>query len=295
MIATVENGELTDENRELTDENRKLTDEQRNYESETGKRAVWREKITKGFEKWQKGEKIYGEDRKGVGILVSDETKTKWQDFAKAYKFSTISKLIREAVNFYIDFKSNKTSFKNISKLSHSLKEPLTSIQGFSQLIIENESSDLKPSVLVKIKEILNQSIYLENKINEIISDIEPQESKYEILVIEDDSATITVLMDYFESKGHTCKGVSTGSKGLKELNVSIPKVILLDIILPDINGYDICKKIKKAVNLKNIPVYFITAIPEIEVKQKLEETGADGYFLKPFKFKQFQILLDYL
>jgi CheY-like chemotaxis protein len=276
-------------------ENKKLTDEMIKYEEATGKKAIWHGAVTEGFKKWQRGEEIYGIDKKGIGLLVSDETKAKWQNFADMNEFPTVSKLIRKAVDFYIDFQSNKKFLRDIATISHDLKEPLTSIQGFSQLIIEIDSDELKPDILSKIKEIYAQSLFLENKINEIISDKEPESSHYDILIIEDDLATLSVLIDFFESKRLLCKGVITGTKGLEELSRIIPKIILLDIILPDIDGYEICKKIKSDEKLKHIPVFYITAIPESDVVQRLEETGADGYFLKPFKFPKFKILFDYI
>jgi len=273
----------------------RLTEEMKKYEEETGKKAIWHGSITERFRRWQRGDEIYGKNKKGIGILVSDETKFNWQKFADNNNFPTISKLIRKAVNFYIDFQSSKRTLRDISKISHDLKEPLTSIQGFSQLIIENYSDDVKPGILLKIKEIYSQSLFLENKIDEILNDIKPEISQYDILIIEDDPPTITVLTDFFESKGLTCMGVATGNKGLEELNRTIPKIILLDIILPDINGFEICKKIKSEDKLKNIPIFYITAIPETDVRKNLKETGAEGFFLKPFKFHKFKVLFDYI
>ncbi len=271
----------------------KLTEEMLRYETETGKKAIWRNAITEGFKKWQRGEEIYGIDKKGIGILVSDETKEKWQNFADEKSFSTISKFIRKAVNSYIENSPKSDFLKDISRISHDLKEPLTTIQGFSQLIIDYESNNLNPNILTKIKEILNQSKFLENTINQLVYEIEPEKFEYDILIIEDNPPAITILDDFFESKNLTCKGVLTGNQGLDELKNYKPKIILLDIILPDISGYEICKKIKFNDDLKDIPVFYVTAVPESEVKKKLIETGADGYFLKPFKFNQLESLLS--
>lgn len=149
--------------------------------------------------------------------------------------------------------------------------------------------------ILLRLKEIYAQSVFLENKINELLTGIEPETSQYDILIIEDDPPTITVLKDFFESRGLSCKGIATGNKGLDELKRTIPKIILLDIILPDINGFEICKKIKTDARLKNIPVFYITAIPEADVRRSLKETGAEGFFLKPFKFHKFKVLFDYI
>ncbi len=233
-------------------------------------------------------------ETKRIGILVSEETKSNWEGFVdKTNNLSTISQLIRRAVNFYIEHNINLTYGENFSKLSHDLKEPLTTIKGFSQLIIENESDKLNPGIYKRIKEIYKQSLFLENKINNILNGTRKQEGPhYDVLIVEDHDPTIMVLSDFFKSKGISCLGVTTGAKGLEELYRSTPKVVLLDILLPDISGYEICKKIKSE---KDIPVYYVTAVPESEVSKKIKETGADGFILKPFDFTEFNVLFDFL
>ncbi|MBD3255960.1 MAG: response regulator, partial [Candidatus Lokiarchaeota archaeon] len=135
----------------------------------------------------------------------------------------------------------------------------------------------------------------LEEIINESLTDRKPVESEFDILIIDDDTATLAVLSQFFESKGYTSYGAITGAKGLNLLAKSIPKIILLDIILPDINGYELCQKIKEDKNLEDVPVFYITAVPESDVAEKMEETGAEDYFLKPFKFDQFDVIFEYL
>jgi len=71
--------------------------------------------------------------------------------------------------------------------------------------------------------------------------------------------------------------------------------LVLLDIILPDYSGYDICKQIKSNKNFRNIAVYLLTAIPGSEVEKNLEESNADGYILKPFDFSDFEVIFQYL
>lgn len=275
----------------------KLTEEMMRFEKETRKKALWKGVVTEKFKKWQRGEKIYNQDKERIGILVSEESKTRWQDFANNNNISTISKLIRMAVDFYIDYTLKTPSERDFAQLSYDIKESLTSIKGFSQLIIEKFSNELDSNILLRIKEIYNQSLLLENNIKEIQIDkeTETENDTYDILIIEDDAPTVMVLTDFFELKGYTCKGVLSGNKGLEELNRSTPKLILLDVILNDISGYEICNKIRSNENLKEIPVFYITAIPESEVVQKLKKTGANGFFLKPFNFSQFEILFDYL
>jgi CheY-like chemotaxis protein len=216
--------------------------------------------------------------------------------------------LIREALKFFIEYRS-KIIIKNknvdidiLSSLSHDLKEPLTSIKGYLQLVIEAYGTELDDKVISIIKNVLNQCQILETKIIEYLDKFEMEDEEegddlvnYDILLIEDDVETVNLLTSYFESLGSSCKGVLSGFKGLKELKKYIPKVILLDIILPDINGYEILKKINGELKLNEIPVFFLTAIPNIEIEQKIKDLGAAGVILKPFNLSDFNIIQNYL
>ena len=274
------------------------------YEDTTDKYANWRGNITEGFMKWLKGEKIYDREKERISLYVADKTKEEWSEFIKTHKdkYNTISKLIRESVNYFIKQKStlitedlHKLDNQTLTNISHALKEPLTSIKGFSQLLIENYREEMAENVFNTIQNIFNQSILLENKIITILDNIKTETSQYDILLIEDDLATIRLLTSYFESKGISCKGVVSGTKGLEELKNNPPKLVLLDIILPDYSGYDICKQIKSSKELQNISVYLLTAIPGSEVEKHLEESDADGYILKPFDFSDFEVIFQYL
>ena len=274
------------------------------YEDTTDKYANWRGNITEGFIKWLKGEKIYDREKERISLYVADKTKEEWSEFIKTHKdkYNTISKLIRESVNYFIKQKSSlinedlyQLDNQTLTNISHALKEPLTSIKGFSQLLIENFREEMAENVFNTIQNIFNQSLLLENKIVTILDNIKSETSQYDILLIEDDLATIRLLTSYFESKGFTCKGVVSGTKGLEELANNPPKLVLLDIILPDYSGYDICKKIKSSTELQNISVYLLTAIPGSEVEKNLEESNADGYILKPFDFSDFEVIFQYL
>ena len=276
----------------------------REYEDTTDKYANWRGNITEGFMKWLKGEKIYDREKERISLYVADKTKEEWSDFIKTHKdkYNTISKLIRESVNYFIKQKStlinedlHKLDNQTLTNISHALKEPLTSIKGFSQLLIENSRDEMAENVFNTIQNIFNQSILLENKIVTILDNIKTDASQYDILLIEDDLATIRLLTSYFESKGFSCKGVVSGTKGLEELANNPSKLVLLDIILPDYSGYDICKQIKSNKELQNISVYLLTAIPGSEVEKHLEDSNADGYILKPFDFSDFEVIFQYL
>lgn len=272
------------------------------YEKETGKYAIWRGKITDGFLKWKKGEKIYDKDKERISFYVTEDTKVKWQEFAKNYNYPTISKLIREAVNSFIEKKAtlyNKNldnlNIDALSTLSHSLKEPLTSIKGYLQLLIEGYREKLDGDILEIIDNVLAQSNLLENKIVEDLDNIKVETNYYDILIIEDNIPTVNLLRDYFESKGYSCECTLTGKKGLEALKNFSPKLVLLDIILPDLNGFDICKSIKTSKDMKNVPVFYLTAVPGSKVEERMEDTKADGMILKPFNLTDLNFLFEFL
>jgi len=274
-------------------ENIKKTKEMEKYEEETGKNAIWKDTVTEGFKKWQKGDKVYEMNKERITFLVSEGTRNEWQKFMEKENFSTFSKLIRKAITHYIETSENQLSIKTISNLSHSLKEPLTTIKGYTHLIIENYRDKLGWEVLSKIKDVYDQSLILEKIINEAL-DINKME-EIDIIIVDDDASTNKVLADIFKMKGYSCKTTTSASEVFEILNRVTPKVILLDIILPESNGYEICKKIKQQTRFKDIPIFYITAVPSNEVEGQIIKTGAEGYFLKPFNFSEFESLYKFL
>ena len=272
------------------------TEEMLQYEKETGKYAIWRGVVTEGFKNWKKGKKIYDRAKERISLYVSEETKENWKNFIENSDYTSISKLIRDSVDEYINHSTeNKIDPQTVSNISHALKEPLTTIKGYSQLLIENYNGQLSEDISLTIRNIFDQSILLENRIITLLDNIKVGRTKCDILLIEDDVATIRLISSYFGAKGYICRGEISGKKGLEELENCIPKLVLLDIILPDISGYNICKTIKSNPKFKNIPIYYLTAINRSEVENNLELTGADGYILKPFDLTDFDELIELL
>lgn len=271
------------------------------YEKDTGRKAIWRGEVTKSFLKWKEGGKDYS-NKKRISVYVPSEVVRKWQEFIEGHSMTSFSKLIRESVNFYLKEKSNFPN-KVLTDLeidfssdnTHEIKERLTTIKGYLQLILEKHKNNLNDEIVSIINNVLGESKELANKFIVKIDKSTSKLPQYDVLLIEDDVSTISLLKNYFESKGYSFKGVLTGLKGIKELTLSTPKLILLDIILPDISGYDVCKSIKSHEKYKDVPLFYLTAVPEPKVLGKIEKTGADGYILKPFDLVDFEFLFEYL
>ncbi len=242
----------------------------------------------------EKEKKDYYSGKKRISVYISDEVEKEWQEFIKKNNISSISKLVREGINYYIEEKSSLIG-QDLSVFTHSLKERFTIIKGNLQLILEKHQKDLNKDVLTIINHLLGEIKQFEERFIFKLEKPNERAAQYDILLIEDDLSTIELVSNFFDAKGYTCKGVITGAKGLEELNFNVPKLILLDIILPDVSGFTICKKIKSSEKFSNIPIIYLTAVPGNKVNEKIEETKADGYILKPFDLSDFEIVFQYL
>jgi len=105
------------------------------------------------------------------------------------------------------------------------------------------------------------------------------------VLIIEDNSAMLRGLKDNFELKGYSVKTAQDGQKGLKAALTENPDLIILDIMLPKVNGYEICSEVRKK-NL-DMPIIMLTAKDqEADIVLGLN-LGADDYVTKPFSIKE--------
>ena len=110
--------------------------------------------------------------------------------------------------------------------------------------------------------------------------------SKKHILIIEDEK-DIAELLEYNLGVGgyYTCVA-NNGETGLKVARKQNPDLILLDLMLPGIQGLDVCQIIKTDEDTENIPIVMLTALGQEENIVKGLESGADDYITKPFSFK---------
>lgn len=107
------------------------------------------------------------------------------------------------------------------------------------------------------------------------------------ILVVEDEKPISTLIQYNLEKEGFKVHTFETGEEGFDQIKKSLPDLVLLDWMLPDLSGIDICKQIKKDAKLKSIPIIMLTAKSEEADKIRGFETGADDYVTKPFSTKE--------
>lgn len=103
------------------------------------------------------------------------------------------------------------------------------------------------------------------------------------ILIVDDEQDIVESLKFVLEAGDFTCYSAYNGEDGLKLAKELVPDLIILDVMLPKINGYKISRLLKYDAKYKNIPILMVTARSQEEDKLIGEETGADEYITKPF------------
>ena len=110
---------------------------------------------------------------------------------------------------------------------------------------------------------------------------------KHTVMIIEDEEALALILKYNLEKEGYNVVWESRGNRALSQVEQNHPSVILLDWMLPEISGVEICKMIRNKPDIKNIPVIMLTAKGEEEDKVKGLSAGADDYVTKPFSIPE--------
>jgi two-component system phosphate regulon response regulator PhoB len=107
------------------------------------------------------------------------------------------------------------------------------------------------------------------------------------LFIAEDETAIVSLLKYNLEKEGHKISSSENGEEALKLIKDKNPDLILMDWMLPDLSGVEICKQLKKNKKYSDIPIIMLTAKGEEEDKLKAFDTGADDYVTKPFSQKE--------
>jgi DNA-binding response OmpR family regulator len=102
------------------------------------------------------------------------------------------------------------------------------------------------------------------------------------LLVVEDDDATRELLKHVLSGAGHEVRTADDGRKGLDEVALSAPELIVLDIMLPEVHGFSVCHSVKNNPATKGVKVLMLSAKSFAADRRQAEEAGADGFLSKP-------------
>jgi DNA-binding response OmpR family regulator len=114
--------------------------------------------------------------------------------------------------------------------------------------------------------------------------------SKAKILVVEDDVDISNMLRIYFSGQGYDVQVAPRGGDALSYTRKQLPHLIVLDIMLPDMDGYAVCKELRTATRTSHIPIIFLTQKDERSDKIAGLELGADDYITKPFDIEELKL-----
>lgn len=106
---------------------------------------------------------------------------------------------------------------------------------------------------------------------------------KHVILIVDDDTTNLQVIGSFLYNKNYKIILAKSGKDALISVENNLPDLILLDIMMPGMNGYEVCRKLKAESNTKDIPIVFLTAKTETKDIIKGFKTGGLDYITKPF------------
>jgi DNA-binding response OmpR family regulator len=114
--------------------------------------------------------------------------------------------------------------------------------------------------------------------------------NKGKLLIIEDDSELVAALDVYFSQAGYQVISAENGREGLQKLYDERPSIVILDIAIPKLDGWEVCRRIRE---LSDVPIVMLTARTQEDERVKGLKLGADDYVVKPFSLKELEARLE--
>jgi len=115
-------------------------------------------------------------------------------------------------------------------------------------------------------------------------------EAKATLLIVEDDVDVAEMLTAYFRSQGYEAVSVNWGEDAIKACRAARPDLIILDIRLPDIDGFEVANRLRSNQRTQDIPIIFLTEKRERRDRMRGLELGADDYITKPFDIQELRL-----
>src|SRR5215468_3252599 len=201
-------------------------------------------------------------------------------------------------------------------RLRHDLRSPLNVIKGYSELLIEDMDADNNHPLREDLTKLRDSADQLLPQIDAIVtltrSDQTPQESRAQqvscvedvlrtvqplqmgsaspetvlsgrVLVVDDNAANRDVLARRLTREGHQVVTTASGASGLELVATREFDLVLLDLIMPEMNGFDVLRRLKATEHTSHVPVIVISALDELDSVVRCIEAGAEDYLTKPF------------
>ena len=117
--------------------------------------------------------------------------------------------------------------------------------------------------------------------------------TKGDVLIIDDTPENLTLLAEMLKQEGYKVRSATKGSTALRGAQAVPPDVILLDVNMPEMNGYEVCQQLKHSDRTRDIPVIFISALGDVIDKVKAFQVGGVDYITKPFQLAEVQARIN--
>ena len=235
---------------------------------------------------------------------------------------SGCKKLIDQYEEAFIEHTGPKASTEDktpeeYSELRHNLRTPLNAIIGYSEILIEDLEEDLSQQSISDLEAIINLSREIEKAIEkfvdyirgalidksegEVSDQLESAEALFkslgnidytfelnehvqnaDVLIVDDNKTNCEVLERRLNAQGLNCRTAYDGESAISEVKKKIPDLILLDVILPDINGLELLKIFREDHQSDSLPVIMVSAFNDVDSIAKCIQLGAQDYLPKP-------------
>jgi len=166
--------------------------------------------------------------------------------------------------------------------------------------LTEKHGGELKVESDEGLRTIFTVLIPFQENLNSITNNFDPvgtqdAAGQQTVLVVEDDPSLLDFLYKGFLSEGYHAVKAKNGAEAMKKLEKNHIDIVISDVMMPVMDGIELCNTIKNDINFSHLPVILLTAKTNTEAEIKGLESGADAYISKPFKWKQLSLIIKNL
>ena len=113
------------------------------------------------------------------------------------------------------------------------------------------------------------------------------------ILVVDDNEDNANIIRDYLEARGYPITVAYNGDEAMAQFESVKPSLVLLDVMMPGMDGWQVCRQIKASPSARDVRVIMVTALQDWMDKRQALETGADDYVEKPFELAKLAAVVE--
>ncbi len=193
------------------------------------------------------------------------------------------------------------------SQLLHDLRTPLNQIIGYSEMLTEGSQGQERGEFAADLQKIraagcrmlmLIEENFVSLDEDDVTSpvgvDADPEHEREapaphlaiapgKVLIVDDDAANLEVLRRRLQWQGHEVEMANSGEEALRALGKSVFDLVLLDVIMPEMDGFEVLRHMKADPALQDLPVIMISALSDLQAVVRCIEAGAEDYLTKPF------------